>query len=77
MVKIRLEKIDTQEGIIVEVLLDSGATRLVMSLEFVKKTRVQIEEIEKADVCKECGWFAQQKETNRIYSESKYLLSGI
>jgi len=38
-VKIRLERIDMQEGITVEVLLDSGATRLVMSSEFAKKTR--------------------------------------
>jgi len=75
MVKIRLERIDTQEGIMVEVLLDSGATGLVMSSEFAKKTRVQIEEIKKADVCKECGWFAQQGGTNRTYSGSKYLLS--
>jgi len=37
MVKIRLEKIDTQEGVTVEALLDSGATGLVMSLEFAKK----------------------------------------
>jgi len=37
MVKIRLERIDIQEGIIVEVLLDSGATGLVMSLEFARK----------------------------------------
>ena len=31
MVKIGLERIDIQEGIIVEALLDSGATGLVMS----------------------------------------------
>ena len=36
-VKIELERIDTQEGIIVETLLDSGATELVISLEFVQK----------------------------------------
>jgi len=36
-VKIRLERIDMQEGIIVEALLDSGATGLVMSSEFAKK----------------------------------------
>jgi len=36
-VKIGLEKIDTQEGIMVEALLDSGATGLVMSSEFTKK----------------------------------------
>ena len=34
MVKIGLERIDTQKGITVEALLDSGATRLVMSSEF-------------------------------------------
>ena len=33
-VKIGLERINTQEGITVKVLLDSGATELVMSLEF-------------------------------------------
>jgi len=37
IVKIGLEKIDTQEGITGKVLLDSGATGLVMSLEFAKK----------------------------------------
>ena len=36
-VKIRLERLDTQEGVTVEVLLDSRATRLVMSSEFIKK----------------------------------------
>ena len=37
-VKIGLERIDTQEGITVEALLDSGATGLVMRSEFAKKT---------------------------------------
>jgi len=37
MVKIRLERIDMQEGITVEALLDSGTTELVMSLEFARK----------------------------------------
>ena len=37
MVKIRLEKIDIQEGVIVETLLDSGVIGLVVSLEFVRK----------------------------------------
>ena len=36
-VKIRLERIDTQEGITMEVLLDSRATGLVMSSEFARK----------------------------------------
>jgi len=36
-VKIGLERIDTQEGVTVEALLDSRATGLVMSSEFAKK----------------------------------------
>ena len=36
-VKIGLERIDIQEEITVEVLLDSGMMGLVMSSEFVKK----------------------------------------
>ena len=36
-VKIELERIDMQEGVTVEVLLDSGTTGLVMSSEFVRK----------------------------------------
>jgi len=37
MVKIMLERINTQEGVMVEALLDSGAMGLVMSLEFIRK----------------------------------------
>jgi len=37
IVKIRLERIDMQEGVTVEALLDSGATELVMSSEFTRK----------------------------------------
>ena len=36
-VKIRLERINIQERVIVEVLLDSGETGLVTSSEFVRK----------------------------------------
>jgi len=36
-VKIGLERIDTQEKIIMEVLLDSGAIKLIMSSEFARK----------------------------------------
>ena len=39
IVKIGLERIDMQEGITMEVLLDSGATELVMSSEFAKKNK--------------------------------------
>jgi len=37
MVKIELERINTQEGVTVEVLLDSGVMGLVMSSEFARK----------------------------------------
>jgi len=37
IVKIGLERVDTQEGITVKALLDSGVTGLVMSSEFARK----------------------------------------
>ena len=46
-VKIGLERIDTQEGIMVEALLDSSAIRLVMSSEFVRKQGFKLKKIEK------------------------------
>jgi len=46
-VKIGLERIDTQEGITVEVLLDSGATGLVMSSEFAKKQSFKLKRLER------------------------------
>ena len=45
--KIGLERIDTQKGIIVEVLLDSGATGLVMSSEFAKKQEFKLKKLER------------------------------
>ena len=45
--KIGLERIDTQEGVTVEVLLDSGATRLVMSSEFTKKQGFKLKKLER------------------------------
>jgi len=47
MVKIGLEKINTQEGITVKALLDSGATGLVMSLEFAKRKGFKLKKIER------------------------------
>ena len=45
--KIGLERINTQEGVTVEVLLDSGATELVMSSEFVRKQGFKLKKIER------------------------------
>ena len=46
-VKIRLERIDTQEGITVEALLDSGETGLVISSEFAKKQEFKLKKLER------------------------------
>ena len=45
--KIRLERIDTQEGVMVEALLDSGATGLVMSSEFARKQGFKLKKLER------------------------------
>jgi len=46
-VRIGLERIDTQEGITVEALLDSGAIGLVMSSEFAKKQGFKLKRLER------------------------------
>jgi len=46
-VKIGLERIDTQEGVIVETLLDSGAIGLVMSSEFARKQGFKLKRLER------------------------------
>ena len=47
MVKIGLERIDMQEGITVEALLDSGATGLVMSSEFARKQGFKLKKLDR------------------------------
>jgi len=46
-VKIGLERIDTQEGVTVETLLDSGVTGLVMSSEFAKKKGFKLKKLKR------------------------------
>ena len=46
-VKIGLERLNTQEGITVEALLDSGATGLVMSSEFARKQGFKLKKLER------------------------------
>jgi len=48
MVKIGLERIDIQEVVTVEALLDSRATGLVMSSEFARKERFKLKKIERS-----------------------------
>jgi len=43
----------------VEALLNSSATRLVISSEFVKKTGIETEKNRKTYICEECRWFLQ------------------
>ena len=47
MVKIGLERINTQKRIMVEALLDSGATGLVISSEFAKKQGFKLKKLER------------------------------
>ena len=47
IVKIGLERIDIQERVTVETLLDSGKTGLVISLEFARKQEFKLKKIEK------------------------------
>ena len=47
MVKIGLKQNEKEEGIVVDALLDSGATRLVMSEEFARKHRFRRTKLER------------------------------
>jgi len=47
MMKTGLERIDMQEGITVEALLDSGAIGLVISLEFTRKQGFKLKRLER------------------------------
>ena len=48
IVNIRLERIDIQEGVTVEVLLDSSIIGLVKISEFAKKQRFKLKKIERS-----------------------------
>ena len=45
--KIELERIDTQEGITVEALLDSSTTELVISSEFARKQSFKLKKLDR------------------------------
>jgi len=47
IVKIGLERIDTQKGITVEAFLDSSMTGLVMSSEFARKQGFKLKKLER------------------------------
>jgi len=46
-VKIKLKQKEDKKGIVVEVLLDSSATELVMSSEFIEKNKFKTKRLEK------------------------------
>ena len=46
-VKIKLERIKIQEGIMVEALLDSSTTELVISLEFARKQEFKLKKLDR------------------------------
>ena len=60
--KIGLERINTQEGITVEVLLDSSATGLVMSSEFARKQGFKLKKIDRPIYIRNVdGFFNQER----------------
>jgi len=62
MVKIGLERIDIQEEVIVEILLDSGAIELVMSSEFARKQDFKLKKIERLIYVRNINSFFNKKE---------------
>ena len=56
MVKISLERVDIQEGAIVEALLDSRTMELVMSSEFARKQGFRLKKMERL-IYKKYRWF--------------------
>ena len=60
--KIELERINTQEEVIVEALLDSGATELFISLEFTRKQRFKLKKIKRSIYIRNVnGFFKKEK----------------
>ena len=55
IVKIGLERINTQERVTVKALLDSGATELVISSEFVRKQVFKLKKDKEAHIYEKCG----------------------
>ena len=77
-VKISLERIDMQKGILVEALLDSGAMGLVISLEFAKKQGFKLKKLEKSMYVRNVDGLLNKKglieytvEVNIYYQEYK------
>ena len=77
-VKIGLERINTQEEVTVEALLDSGAMELVLSLEFTRKQKFKLKKVERLIYVRNVNSFFKKKrpiehivEVNIYYQEYK------
>ena len=67
-VKIGLERIDIQEGVIVEALLNSSVTGLVMSSEFARKQEFRLKKIDRSIYVRNVdGSFNQEELIEHIY----------
>jgi len=76
-VKIGLERIDTQEGITVEALLDSGATGLVMSSEFARKQGFKLKKLERPIQVRNVDGSFNKKGPIENTVEVIYIIKGI
>ena len=61
IVKIGLERIDMQEGVTVEALLDSRATELVISSEFARKQGFKLKKIKRLTYMRNMNGFFNKK----------------
>jgi len=78
MVKIGLERINTQKGVTGKVLLDSGATGLVMSSEFARKQGFKLKKIERPIYMRNVnGTFNKEVLYSKLQNMSKIYLTSI
>ena len=71
-VKIRLERINTQEGITIEVLLDSRAIELVISSKFARKQRFRLKKIKNLYIRNVNGFFNKEEPIEHIVEVKIY-----
>ena len=72
-IKIGLERINTQEGITVEALLDSGATGLVISSEFAKRQGFKLKKLARPiQVRNMDGFFNKERSIENIVEVNIY-----
>ena len=77
MVKIGLEKIDIQEEVTVEALLDSSATGLVMSSEFIKKQGFKLKRIEQPIYMRNVDGLFNKKNQSNIWQKLTFTIKSI